>query len=367
MTGWDIWRMKGMAADSLVSPLLWPLSLPYLAAASARNFLYDRGIIVPQRSKVPVISIGNLTAGGTGKTPFTVMLAGMLMRAGRRVAVVSRGYRRERPSREPTLVSDGQDIKCKAAESGDEPFIIARKLLGSGGSGAMVIVCADRRAAAEMAVSLGAEAVILDDGFQHRRLHRDLDIVLLDAEKPLDNGLLLPAGRLREGPWSLRRADVVVLTRSAGGAIPERLRDRLKPGAPIYHSRHVPLPLARIEDWRSGKRADGPVGVTGKVLLFSGIALPDSFRKSAEESGLRVGHHLSFPDHHRYSRADLERIATKGKSFDALVTTEKDAIRLPEGWDPQNRLLVLGVEMELVPREAYGQLEEMITKRIFAP
>jgi tetraacyldisaccharide 4'-kinase len=354
--------MKGMTADSFVSPLLWPLSLPYLAAVSARNLLYDRGVLAPHRSGVPVISIGNITAGGTGKTPFVIMLAGMLSRAGRRVAVVSRGYRRERPAKKPLLVSDGREIKCLVDEAGDEPFLIARRLLGSGGKPAMVIVCADRLAAAEMAASLGAEAVILDDGFQHRRLHRDLDIVLLDAEKPLDNGLLLPAGRLREGPGSLRRADAVVLTRSAGGAISERLMERLRPGSPIYHSKHAPLPPVRIEDWRSGKNAAGQAGVTGRVLLFSGIAKPDSFEASARQAGLAVGGHLRFPDHHFYGKADLERIAAAGGSFDAVVTTEKDAVRLPKDWNPRTRLLVLVVEMELMPREAERQLEEMITK-----
>lgn len=346
--------------------LLWPLSLPYLAAVSARNFLYDRGILAAQRAGVPVISIGNITAGGTGKTPFTVMLAGMLSRAGRRVAVVSRGYRRARPSKEPLLVSDGEGIRCDIGSAGDEPYLIARSLLGAGGNGVMVIVCADRVAASARAASMGAEVVILDDGFQHRRLHRDLNIVLLDAEKPLGKGRLLPSGRLREGPESLRRADAVVLTRAEGVGIDGRLEIKLRPGVPVYLARHTTRPPISIEDWRSGKKDSKPLGATGKVLLFSGIARPDSFEDSARRAGLAVGGHLRFPDHHRYNYKDLARIETAAADCTAAVTTEKDAVRLPEGWSPRARLLVLGVEMQLMPQGADRRLEEMVNSRVFA-
>lgn len=355
-----------MNRTAFFSAALWPFSLAYGAAVSARNLLYDRGALKARRAGLPVISVGNITAGGTGKTPFAIMLAGMLCRAGRRVAVVSRGYRRASPSKEPLLVSDGRGIKCGVGEAGDEPFLIARRLLGSGENGAMVIVCADRVRAADMAASLGADIVILDDGFQHRRLRRDMDIVLLDAGKPLGNGRLLPAGRLREGPRSLGRADAVVLTRSGGDGMAGGLKGRLRPGVPIFHSRHVPLPPVGIEEWRSGVKTGGPNPVPGKVLLFSGIANPDSFEDSAREAGLDAGGHLSFPDHHRYTGADLERIAAAGSAFAALVTTEKDAARLPDGWNPPARLLVLGVDIKLVPEGAVQALERMITGRIFA-
>lgn len=337
-----------------------------MAAVSARNFLYDRKILAAQRAGVPVISIGNITTGGTGKTPFTVMLARMLSRAGRRVAVVSRGYRRERPSKEPLLVSDGKEIRCDVGSAGDEPYLIARSLLNAEGGRVMVVVCADRRAAADMAESLGAEVVILDDGFQHRRLHRDLDIVLLDAEKPLDNSQLLPAGRLREGPRSLKRADVLVLTRSDGVNIDDRFRNSLSPAVPVYQAHHRPLPLASIDDWRSGTRESAPTAIRGKVLLFSGIARPESFEAIARQADLAVAGHLRFPDHHWYGKADLERIEAAGNSFEAVVTTEKDAVRLPEGWRLGARLLVLGIEMELMPSGAGRQLEEMINNKVFA-
>lgn len=346
-----------------VSAALCPLSLIYGSAVWTRNFLYDQGLLMVHRAGIPVISVGNLAAGGTGKTPFVIMLAKMLLGSGHRVSVVSRGYRRLKPSGDPLLVSDGKSIRCTLSESGDEPFLTARSLLGASGKGAMVIVCADRPQASSMARSLGAEVIILDDGFQHRRLHRDLDIVLLDARKPLDNGLMLPAGMLREGPGSLRRADAVVLTRAEGEGIATRLEKWLKPNTPVFFSRHVPRPLIAIGDWRSGKRAGNQV--EGRALLFSGIAKPESFEASVRGCGLEVARHLRYPDHHHYSQVDLESIAKASRGLDAVVTTEKDAVRLPPDWDLEGRLLVLGVDLELIPEGAAGQLDKMIKDRVF--
>lgn len=347
---------------AVAAALLLPLSAAYWLAVSFRNLFFDLGAIRIHRVGVPVVSVGNITTGGTGKTPFVILLAGMLAGTGRKVAVVSRGYRRKKTSKGPLVVSDGTVVRCDVGESGDEPMLIARRLLKDG---VLVLVGADRVKTAEAAASLGAEIVILDDGFQHRRLHRDMDIVLLDAEKPLDNGLLLPASRLRESPGSLWRADAVVLTRSENDAIPDRLKGRLRPGVPIYHSQHRHLPPVKMEEWRSGKKAAEPAGFTGRALLFSGIARPDSFEASARQAGLDPGGHLIFPDHHRFVETDLRRIESAGDGYDALVTTEKDAVRLPDGWSPRMKLLVLGIELVLVPDGSARQMEEMIAKKVF--
>ncbi|HBE72654.1 MAG TPA: tetraacyldisaccharide 4'-kinase [candidate division Zixibacteria bacterium] len=343
---------------------LWPFSLPYALAVAARNGLYDLGLARVKRAGIPVVSVGNITAGGTGKTPFTLMLAALLSRSGRRVAIVSRGYRREKGAKGPLLVSDGREIRCPAAEAGDEPYLMARKLLGSG---AMVIVGADRVKSAGLARELKADIVVLDDGFQHRRLHRNINIVLLDSRRPFGNGLRLPAGMLRESPGSLKRADALVLTRAGDEGEPPGLRKRLRPGVPVFRSRHVPESLVEIQDWRRGKTGGPGRPVHGEVLLFSGIANPGSFEQSAEAVGLKVGGHVRFPDHHRYRPTDLGRIESAGAGFEAAVTTEKDAVRLPGEWKPALRLAVLGISLELVPEESRSLLERMIMEKASAP
>lgn len=346
----------GAAAGSLL-----PFSLLYWAAASARNLLYDLGVFRSFRASIPVVSVGNLTAGGTGKTPFAVMLASALADRGKRPAVLSRGYGRRKGAPEPLTVSDGRAIGCSVDESGDEPMLMARKLADKG---IPVIVGADRLASASRAAEMGADLAILDDGFQHRRLRRDFDIVLLDQRKPFGNGLPLPAGRLRESPRSLRRADTVVMTRAEGEDAPRQVVRHLRRGAPVFISRHVPASLVEIGDWRRGAVGLAAGEIHDEVLLFSGVAVPGSFRLSAESLGLRVARHLRFPDHQRYGEPELRRIEEAGAKYRTAVTTEKDAVRLPLGWTPGFRLLVLGVEIRLEPEGSSSKLADIIISKL---
>ncbi len=332
--------------DLLSILLLWPLAAAYGAVVWLRTEPYRLGWLRAHSAGIPVISIGNITAGGTGKTPMAIHVAQILMKRGVRVAVLSRGYKRKvRSGTAPLVASDGSSLKCAVAEAGDEPYLIAARLLGSPGRpGAMVIVGRDRVAGARKAVELGAQAIVLDDGFQHLRLRRDLDIVLLDSGRPLGNGWLLPAGRLRELPGALDRASALVFTRAAAAGRPSGF-DRLAAGKPAFALRHVPVGLLR---WRSGTATE-PAELTGRrVLLFSGIARPESFGRSVRDLGVAYHQNLTFGDHHHYSDADLARIAAAAAPCDALVTTEKDAARLPLTWCPGKPVYVLRIGIEFV-------------------
>jgi tetraacyldisaccharide 4'-kinase len=313
-----------------------------------------------------VISIGNIAAGGTGKTPMAIHVAQLLLNNGVRAAVLSRGYRRARTGGgdgKTTIVSDGVSLKCPAVEAGDEAYLMASRLLGSTERpGTMVIVGRDRVAGASKAVELGAQAIVLDDGFQHRRLARDLDLVLLDAERPFGNGWLLPAGRLREPKSALRRASAIVLTRCAPGGVQDGGIGWLERGKPFFCTRHA---AAGLRSWPSGKACDAG-GFKGKrLLLFSGIARPDSFARIIRDLGLDCGEQLSFGDHHNYRRSDLGRIEGAARSCDAVVTTEKDAVRLPEGWDAGRPLYVLRIGIELV--KGADRFERMILSVVQKP
>ena len=344
--------------------LLWSLAMAYQIVISIRNLLYDSGLLRASEAGVPVVSVGNLVAGGTGKTPFAIALAGMLLRNGKRVAIVSRGYRRQAKSDGPLVVSDGREIRCPMAEAGDEPYLMAARLLARDGPGAMVIVCADRVKAAEKAKELRADVIVLDDGFQHRRLRRNVDLVLMDAARPLDNGWMLPAGMLREPPRSLVRASAVIATRCGSKPLPPLFHEIQARGIKVYQTQHRPGQPYRLQDLGNANPPPAALPVEGPALLFSGIANPDSFEDSIRELGLTIGQHLRYRDHHNYSEQDLARIASAGRDYQAVITTEKDAVRLPPGWDPGCPALVLPVEIQFPTQAEAAEFEQFILRKI---
>jgi len=306
-----------------------PLAGLYRVAVGWRNRRYDRPG-ASERAGIPVISVGNLTVGGTGKTPLVAWLTRHLLGLGRRPAVVSRGYG-GRAGRGPLLVSRGEGPLRPASDCGDEPWLLARTL-----AGALVVVGVDRVAGAQLARREGADVVLLDDGFQHRRLARDLDIVLLDADDPFGGGRLLPAGLLREPPDSLRRADLILVTRDP---TPELLRSiqaetrRHNVAAPLLRAGHRTVGFFD----GAGRPLPGPARAVG----FCGIGNPDRFRADLEASGLELVGFVPFSDHHVYSTAELSDLARRARDGDAdLVTTEKDLARLggavdsPDGFEP---------------------------------
>lgn len=305
---------------SLRSALPAMLALPaaaYGAAVRGRNAWYDRPQHV-RRAALPVISIGNLAVGGTGKTPLVAWLARRLGADGVAPAIVSRGYGGA-AGPGPVIVSTGTGPRVDARICGDEPHLLARSLAGT-----IVIVGANRFEGARAAFEAGASVVVLDDGFQHRRLARDLDVVLLDGRSPFGNGRLLPAGPLREPPGSLRRAGVVVLTRLREGDAADRAIAAVRAAGfsgPIVRAGHRAVGFASA----SGETAPGPK----RAIAFCGIGDPELFRADLESAGVRVLALRAFRDHHAYSLAALETLdAEASRAGVPLVTTDKDFSRL---------------------------------------
>jgi len=330
-----------------LTALLSVLSRPYAAAAGLRNRLYEKGMLAQHRLPCRVVSIGNLTVGGTGKTPFVILLAGILKKKGFRPCVLSRGYG-SRQSSAVQIVSDGDLIRVRYPEAGDEPLLIARSLRGI-----PVIAGADRvRTGREAIDRFGADLLILDDAFQHRRLHRDVDIVLVDAGRPFGNGFLLPRGPLREPVDALRRADMVVRIGRPG---------EKGYGAGNAASRHFP------PDVFSGRREPLDVlsGASGsaeplewlrnrRIAAFAGIASPETFRGMLEALQAKVVRFLPFPDHHRYRTGDVARIGREAEKAqaEAVVTTEKDGVRLEAFPQFLSALKQLRIAIAISPSEA---------------
>lgn len=316
------------------------LSVVYGIGVAA--FLWARSLR-RSHAAVPVISVGNMVVGGTGKTPLVVYLARQLSAAGTRVAIVSRGHGRR--SRGTVVVSRGDGPLVPWSEAGDEPYLMA--LLTKG----VPVVVSERRVdAVSLAVSkAGASAILLDDGFQHVGLARDLDIVAADALAPLGNGHLLPGGVLREHPLGIRRADVIVATRcdaSREGA--RRVAGTLGALAPRAAFVETRMVVAELWDVATGAAVAPGELRDVPVLALSSIADPSGFAATAVAAGLTVVDRMVFPDHCDYTRADLDAVSARVRATGAaaIVTTEKDAVRLT-GWSPPARLVALGIDLEV--------------------
>ncbi|MCP3982636.1 MAG: tetraacyldisaccharide 4'-kinase [bacterium] len=292
-------------------------ALLFRGVVRLRNRHYDRPGATCAAA-LPVVSVGNLTVGGTGKTPVVAWIAERLQERGRVPAVVSRGYG-GRAGAGPLVVSDGSGPSVAAEECGDEPFLLARSL-----PGARVVVGSDRVRGAAEALRLGADVVILDDGFQHRRLRRDLDLVLVDANAPFGNGRLLPAGLLREPPSSLSRADVILATRSEADRPLDALAAEVRkhnPTAPLLRAGHRGVGFFDAK----GAAAERPA----RAVAFCGIGNPDAFRGDLERAGVALAGFHAFRDHHSFSTEEIARLLREAQNEGApLVTTEKDRARM---------------------------------------
>ena len=295
---------------------LWPGWRGAVGAAafrlgwSARRFAYDLGVLRRRRVDGPVLSVGNLLAGGTGKTPFVRLLARRIGKR-HRVAILSRGYARRDASKSLLVVSEGWGATVTPDEAGDEPYLLAES------TPAAVVVCANRHRAAEVAFEeLEADIVILDDGFQHWRIARDADIVMLDAADPYGDGKLLPQGLLREPPSALKRADLFVLSHlNEPGPVSADLGLIGTPRVQVLAEGRAPFPLK-----------DRP------VALLAGIARPERFVQTVRHLGADIRHVQTHPDHTWFSPEALSRFYADAKRVGAplLLTTEKDAVRLSE-------------------------------------
>ncbi len=300
---------------------LLPLSALYGAAVQTRNALYRRGSFKSHDIGVPVISIGNITVGGTGKTPLVEWIAKQLAQRGLRVCVLTRGYGRQTTGR--LIVSDAEAIRADVTQAGDEAFLLAEKLKGQ----AAIICDANRVGAARWAIeNLRSEVFLLDDGFQHQRIARNLNIVTIDATNPWGNGELLPSGILREPRESLKRADCVVIARANQSQLVADLDSQITEicgDVPTFLSR---INLADLHHLNSANQAnpDSP------VAAFCGIANPESFFAMLREAGYNLVHTQICRDHKRYTQADIERIIAHAKAHgaEALITTAKDAVKV---------------------------------------
>ncbi|HYO91292.1 MAG TPA: tetraacyldisaccharide 4'-kinase, partial [Pyrinomonadaceae bacterium] len=305
---------------------LMPLGLLYGAAMRARTALYKRRLLRSFRLSAPVISVGNITTGGTGKTPVVAWIAEALSGEGLRVCILTRGYGR-RDEAKRVLVSDGQEILSNAEEGGDEPLMLAEMLRGK----AAVISDRNRVAAAAWAREhLKSELFVLDDGFQHLRVRRELDIVTVDGTNPFGGGRLLPQGRLREPLRSLSRADLIIITRS------EQARDisALKREVERWSGRkNVILSRTRTGAVRPLTHAThGPLSAPNayRVAAFCAIGNSQSFFRHLEGIGYDLTCTRAFTDHHLYTQSDVDSITREAleRGAEALLTTAKDAVKL---------------------------------------
>lgn len=322
----------------LIKVFLLILSFAYGLAVRMLMYLCR---LRPYRLKCKVISVGNITLGGTGKTTVVEFLTRYLKQNGHKVAILSRGYKRKVTSQASQVTSEAM---------GDEPYMLAKSL-----GDVAVLVDKDRIRSGNRAVrEHGADTVILDDGFQQWRLAKDLEIVAIDAANPFGNRQLLPRGILREPLSCLARADVFILTKTNLGPDIKGTADllsRLNPTALIVESRHVPVCFYELGTHK-GELLD-PQQVKGKtVALVSGIGDPGSFEAVMEGLGVSIGLSFRFADHHTFSRTELETIAqrARSKNIDTVVTTEKDAARL-DGLGAAMRILVLRIALQITKNE----------------
>jgi tetraacyldisaccharide 4'-kinase len=341
----DWWRGLAMGRDEpeglnvAVAGVLVLLSVLYGIVAAVS--LWVRAIR-PARFDVPVISVGNLVAGGAGKTPLTIYLARHLAGKGRKVAVVSRGYGRR--SKGPLVVSRGEGPLVKWRDAGDEPYMMALVM-----EGVSIVVSERRRMGVRLALEeLGADVILLDDAFQHVQLARDLDILAVDAAAPVGNGHLLPGGPLREHPSGVGRADVLVATRCDRAAGAERVIGALGPLAPsaaVIETRMKPVVFWDVGTGDTVRAADLR---KCSCLALSSIADPADFERTLARLRMNVRGRLALPDHHNYSGDDVDVVveAAREVGADTILTTEKDAVRL-RPWRSRVPLVALGIELEI--------------------
>lgn len=327
------WRVRMVRAwrDGLPAPWDWLLAaatVAYRGALALRSAAYAVGVRRARRLPCRVVAVGNLTVGGTGKTPMVELLARALLARGRRVVILSRGYGR-RSGAPVGLVSDGRTVFLDSRTAGDEPLLLARRL-----AGVPVVVGRDRyRAGAWALPRFRPDVFLLDDGFQQRRLRADIDVVCLDARVPWGSRGLLPRGSLREPPAALARAHLLVVTHADGAADAAHVEAEVRrhaPTAPLVHAR---FEADAVEDLGSGSAVPAPMLRSRPVLAFAGIAAPERFAATLAGLGIAVRELVTFPDHHPYAPADLAALEDRARRVgaEALVTTEKDAVRLPPG------------------------------------
>lgn len=312
---------------------LRPLGYVYGQLMRLRRYLFERGVLAAARAARPVVSLGNLTVGGAGKTPMCLAVAKLLLARGKRPAILSRGYGRRKNAPSPLLVSTA----VSPADSGDEPWLMAQSL-----PNAAVVVDAKRSRGARLAVErLGADILLLDDGYQHLALKADLRILLIPARQPFGNGAALPAGPMREPLAAHRWADILVVTGAA--ELPPEIA-ALGGARPMFTAEYESTAWVSARDGRSLR----PEQLAGRtVYAFCGLGRPDGFRRSLEKLGVKLAAFEALRDHQKYNEELLRRLNGNFKASGAefIVTTAKDAVKIPKDFFID--LLILEMEMRL--------------------
>jgi tetraacyldisaccharide 4'-kinase len=342
-----------------LAPILFVASTVYGGAVKLRRAFYNSGIFKSKKLPCVIISIGNIVAGGTGKTPMTMYVSETVEQWGYKTVIVSRGYK-GKAERHGGVVSDGRSLLMTPEAAGDEPYMMAEKL-----NKVPVVVGKDRVKMGRLAIrEFNPDVLVLDDGFQHLRLQRDVDIVLLDYRKPFGNGHLLPRGVLREPVSSLSGTDAIILTKSEGvrdrKILPliEKIRS-FSGKAPVYQAIYDPF-VYKVNKGKKKKfglnmpgaeryRSESIAGRT--VFAFSGLADNHQFRRTIEGLRCKLCGFMEFPDHYSYTKKDLEEIsnAAQKKQSDSLVTSEKDYVRFAENVELYADLFVIGIEIDFGP------------------
>ncbi len=368
-------RRYGKRAE-ILRWILQGLSHVYRAIVSARLALYRRRIYREHALGAPVVSVGNITVGGTGKTPVVELLARELTAGGRKVAILSRGYKSvpkplpvrvwekltgKKRSFTPRIVSDGQALLLDSRTAGDEPFMLANNLRG-----VVVLVDRDRVKSGLYALEhFGADVLLLDDGYQYIRLEHRIEIALIDRQAPFGNEHMLPRGTLREPPENLRRATHILLTKCTGADNSDliarirkfnRTADIIETTHRARHLRNLLTGEVKPLEFLAGKR----------IGSLCGIAAPESFEGALRGLGARIELAKTYTDHHRYTDKEVEGFISRcaRRNVDAILTTEKDAVRIPRILDPEVPLYYLRVEIEILRgQDAWERLIDQLTIR----
>jgi tetraacyldisaccharide 4'-kinase len=351
---------RGLFA-SLLRPVLLILSEIYYLGLKIIQLLYKLRILRKARLKAKVISVGNLTVGGTGKTPAVEKITGLLQKRGRKVAILSRGYKgkiqnskckMQNSNSRVAVVTDEKKILLSVKEAGDEPYLLAQNL-----SGIPIVVGKNRIKSGNYCLAnFDTKTFILDDGFQYQKLERNLDILLIDSLNPFGNGHLLPRGILREPLGSLKRADLFILTRTDQAGNLAGLKNRIRkinPLAPILESIHAP---GYLEDLKSKRRLDVEFIKNKEVLALSSIAHPKSFEKTLKDLKAIIMKRLRYSDHHLYTKKDLKEITSNARGC-LIVTTQKDGVRLEPLLENES---ILALRIELKITKGQEILERML-------
>lgn len=360
---------KGLFAV-LVLVILRMLSLVYGFGVWLNLSLYKHGLLEKYKLPCFVISLGNITVGGTGKTPTALRLAAHIRDMGYRVVILNRGYRSGWRG-QVGVVSDGSKIYMSVTEAGDEAYLLAKNLPGVG-----VVIGKKRAITGNYAVQkLKAEVIILDDGYQHWELDRDIDVVLIDTINVFGNNFLLPRGTLREPLDNLNRAHACLLTKVDQSTHDARdgIRDIIKcynQNALIVESIHNPRYFIEIEEWYKGIRTKNttPLEIVQgqKIVALSAIGNPSSFEQTITDVGAEVVEAVRYPDHHDYTMAEMQQVMQMAvdRGAYAIVTTEKDAVKIPSEFihsDRPLRVYVLGIEVFFT--EGHEELMDFISRK----